>query len=128
MLKLHVKTLGNTAVLFLQGRIVTGETDILCETVASLAPVPTVRLDMSRVHTVDAHGLGVMLTLREQLEANGGHLELANVSELVARVFEITHLDSVFHVTRSNEFTSTTTPRVRATVLRAPRPLLASCA
>jgi anti-anti-sigma factor len=126
MLKLHVKNLGTVAVLLLQGRIVSGDTEILRETVSSLQEVDVVKLDMARVTTVDAHGLGVMLTLREQIEAKGARLELSNVTDLVRRVLEITHLDSVFQIT-SSEFTPAVAHQARR-VLRAPRPMLASCA
>jgi anti-sigma B factor antagonist len=121
MLKLHVKRLGNVAVLLLQGRIVSGDTEVLRNTVQSLSEVGAVKLDLARVTTVDAHGLGVMLELREQLTSSGVQFELTNVSALVKRVFEITRLDSVFQISRSAEFT----PAI-ANVMRAARPMLAA--
>jgi anti-sigma B factor antagonist len=121
MLKLHVKRLGNVAVLFLQGRIVNGDTEVLRNTVQAISEVGAVKLDLARVTTVDAHGLGVMLELREQLAANGVQFELTNVSALVKRVFEITRLDTVFQITRSVDFT----PAI-ANVMRPMQPMLAA--
>ena len=94
MLKVHAKKLHAVEVLSLEGQIVNGETEILRSAV-ELASRDFV-LDFSNVRTVDAHGLGVLLQLREQTLARGIHMELINVSKAVGRVFEITRLDSVF--------------------------------
>ena len=107
MLKVHVKNLETVAVLCLQGQIVNGETEILREAVHSQAVVSgvsVVMLDLARVTTVDAHGLGVMLELRQQTREKGIRFELMNVSEPMSRVLEITHLDSVFQITSGVEF------------------------
>jgi anti-anti-sigma factor len=123
MLKVHAKNLGNVAVLCLQGRIVNGETEGLRTAVRSLSEVRTVILDLGRVTTVDAGGLGVMLELRAQAESNGIRFELMNVTKFVASVLEITHLDSVFKITSGVEFFPAVS-RAR----RAPAAVLASCA
>jgi anti-anti-sigma factor len=99
MLKVHAKKLGTVAVLCLQGQIVNGETEILRDAVQSLSEVLAVKLDLARVTTVDAGGLGLMLALREQVENKGIRFELTNVPKLVSRVLELTRLDSVFQIT-----------------------------
>ena len=104
MLKVHAKNLGTTAVLYLQGRIVTGETDTLREVVQSVSETSTVVLDLAQVTTVDAHGLGVMLELREQTLQRGIRFELMNVSNRLSWVLEITRLNSVFQITSAAEF------------------------
>ena len=104
MLKVHAKNLGTVAVLCLQGRIVKGETEMLRKALHSLSEVRAVILDLARVTTVDAGGLGVMLELREQAESKGIRFELMNVNKLVSRVLEVTRLDSVFEVTSGVEF------------------------
>ncbi len=104
MLKVHAKTLGTTAVLCLQGRIVTGETETLREVVQSVSETSAVVLDLAQVTTVDAHGLGVMLELREQTLQRGIRFELMNVSNRLSWVLEITRLDSVFQITSAAEF------------------------
>jgi anti-anti-sigma factor len=123
MLKVESKKLENVAVLSLQGQIVNGETEILREAVQSLSDVSTVKLDLARVTTVDAGGLGVMLELREQAEAKGICFELMNVSKWVSRVLEISRLDSVFQITPAVEFLPTVSRSRRPPVMR-----LASCA
>jgi anti-anti-sigma factor len=104
MLKVQAKKLGTVAVLCLQGQIVNGETDILRNAVQSLSDVNVVKLDLARVTTVDAGGLGVMLELREQAESKGIRFELMNLTRQIGRVFEITRLDTVFRITSGIEF------------------------
>jgi anti-anti-sigma factor len=104
MLKVNAKNLGTVTVLCLQGQIVIGDTETLRNVVQSLSETSAVILDLARVMTVDAHGLGVMLELREQTLGKGSRFELMNVSEPMSRVLEITHLDSVFQITSGVEF------------------------
>jgi anti-sigma B factor antagonist len=99
MLKVHAKKLDTIEVLCLEGGIVNGETEIL-RSVVQLASDDTSDfiLDLSNVSTVDAHGLGVLLQLREQTSTRGIHLELRNVSKSLYRLFEITRLNTVFEI------------------------------
>ena len=69
MLNVYTKNLEDAAVLFVQGHIVNGETETLRNAVNNTSDKRNVILDLSRVTTVDAHGLGVMLQLRENTEA-----------------------------------------------------------
>jgi anti-sigma B factor antagonist len=132
MLKVHAKHLGRTTILSLQGEIVTGETEILRNTVQSLSQTNAVILDLARVSKVDAHGLGMMLELRERLHKNGIRFELLNVSKPVEIILEMTRLDSVFQIRSAAEFFSSGSrarrvsrlPRVRRRSLAA----LKSCA
>ncbi len=86
MLNVHTKNFGTVAVLCIQGQIVTGETEILRRAVQSLSEVSAVKLDLARVTTVDAGGLGTLLELREQAESRGIRFELMNVSKQIGRV------------------------------------------
>ena len=104
MLKVHANNLGTVVVLCLQGQIVTGETETLRKAVQSLSEVSAVMLDFTRVTTIDAGGLGVMLELRELAQSKGIRFELMNVTKQISRVLEITRLDSVFQITSGVEF------------------------
>ena len=97
MLKVHTKNLGAVEVLCLEGQIVAGDTEVLRGTVQARATSDVV-LDLANVGIVDAHGLGVLLQLREQTVARGGHFELMNVSQPLYRIFEITRLNTVFDI------------------------------
>ena len=127
MLKVHARKLGNVAFLCMQGQIVNGETEALRKAVhlqsEAQSDVSTVVLDLAQVSFVDASGLGVMLELRTLAQAKGIGFKLMNVSKVVGRVLEITHLDSVFEVTSGVEFFPAVSRRGAASVLE-----LASCA
>ena len=103
MLKVHTKQLGNVAVVAVQGRIVNGETASLREAVDAQSRVNTVLLDLARVSTIDASGLGLMLELRTQIQSKGMRFKLTNVTKLVSRVLEVTKLDSVFEISYAVE-------------------------
>src|SRR5439155_6833095 len=96
MLKVHTRKLGNVAVVSVQGRIVNGETASLRQEVDAQSRVNTLLLDLGRVSTIDASGLGLMLEMREQAQSKGMRFKLMNVTRLVSRVLEVTKLDSVF--------------------------------
>ena len=103
MLKVHTRKLGNVAVVSVQGRIVNGETAPLRQEVDSQSRVNTVLLDLSRVSTIDASGLGLMLAMRAETQSRGMRFKLMNVTNLVSRVLAITKLDSVFEITPAAE-------------------------
>jgi len=88
----------NVAVFCVQGRIVRGETEVLRKAVLSQRKVSVVVLDLARVNTIDAGGLGVLLELRQRAESSGIEFRLKNVTELVRQVLEITRLDTVFDI------------------------------
>ena len=98
MLKVQAKNLEKVSILSVQGQFVRGETETLRNTVQSLSDTSAVILDLARVSKVDAHGLGVMLELREQTQANGIRFELMNISTPLSKVLQMTHLDSVFQI------------------------------
>lgn len=126
MLNMHSKKLGTVAFLCLQGQIVNGEAEILRNAVHSLSGVSGVILDLARVTTVDACGLGVMLELREQVESRGIRFELMHVSKQIRRVLEVTCLDSVFQIIGEVEFFPAVSRSRPAEV--PPAATLASCA
>ena len=103
MLKVHTRKLGDVAVVSVQGRIVNGETASLRQEVDSQSRVNTVLLDLSRVSTIDASGLGLMLEMREEAQSRGMRFKLMNVTNLVSRVLAVTKLDSVFEITPAAE-------------------------
>lgn len=106
MLKVHAKKLDAAEVLCLEGQIVNGETEILRSAVQLASDAGDIILNFSNVNVVDAHGLGVLLQLREQTVAKGSHFELTNVSRSLYRIFEITRLDTVFEISSEMPFVS----------------------
>jgi anti-anti-sigma factor len=104
MLKVHAKKLRAAEVLSLEGQIINGDTEILRRAVELASDTSEIILDFSNVTMLDAHGLGVLLQLREQSLANGFHFELINVSRRLYRIFEITRLNTVFAIQSGIEF------------------------
>src|SRR5262245_42826906 len=98
MLKIHAKKMDAVAVLCLEGQIINGNTEILRSAVQSASDAGEIVLNLADVRIVDAHGLGVLLELREQTLAKGAHFELINVSKSLYRIFEITRLNTVFDI------------------------------
>ena len=116
MLKVHAKNLETVAFLYLEGRIVAGETEVLRNAIPPFDNITAVILDLARVTTVDAHGLGVLLQLREQASSKGARVKLINVNKPIRQVFEITHLNSVFQIVPGIEFFPIFTSAQRAPV------------
>ncbi|HZI47854.1 MAG TPA: STAS domain-containing protein [Pyrinomonadaceae bacterium] len=98
MLKVHAKKLNAVEILSLEGHIINGNTDTLRSAVQLASKASDLILDLSNVSVVDAHGLGVLLQLREQSLANGIHFKLVNVNTPLSKIFEITRLDTVFEL------------------------------
>jgi anti-anti-sigma factor len=101
MLKVHAKKSEAVTVLYLEGQIINGDTEALR---SAAQPASDITLNLSKVTIVDAHGLGVLLELREQALARGAHFELINVSKRLYRIFEITRLHTVFDIRSTFQF------------------------
>ena len=114
MLKIHTRNFETVTVLCLEGRIVHGETRTLRDAVQAESRSSVIVLDLGRVDTIDARGLGVMLELRRQTESRGVRFRLMNVNRFVRRVLEITRLDSVFEIIPKAEPSPATSPRTRS--------------
>lgn len=104
MLNVHMKNLGSVAILSVHGQVVIGQTEILRNAVHSLPDTNALILDLQSVNIIDAHGLGVLLQLREQSLAKGMCFELMNVSKPLREILRITRLDSVFQINSGVQF------------------------
>jgi anti-anti-sigma factor len=104
MLKVHAKKSDAVEVFCLEGQVIYGETENLSSAVQAASGASEIILDFSNVTVVDAHGLGVLLQLREQALAKRIHFELINVSKRVYRIFEISRLNTVFGISRDVQF------------------------
>lgn len=116
MLNVRSRNMRNVTVLYLQGQIVSGETGVLNQTFDSISERKAVILDFAQVTVLDAHGLGVMLELRERAQTKGVRFKLMNVPKLINRVLEISQLDTVFEIGRRIKYYPSVSPRHRAPV------------
>jgi anti-anti-sigma factor len=97
MLNANAQKLGDSTVLRCQGRIVIGSAyQILRNAVHRQTPGRTLILDLAQVDSIDAGGLGVLLSLREWAYSHAIRFQLMNVMNMVEHVLELTKLDRVF--------------------------------
>ena len=98
MLTVTAQILGDALVLRCRGRIVRGEeTAILCS--AARQDGRNVVLDLAEVETIDAAGIGALVSL----QAAGIYLKIVNPTEQVRETLRITKLESIFEISSSRE-------------------------
>jgi len=97
MLNVTVQKLGDASVLRCQGRIVVGDAClILRNAVLSQRHSRMLVLDLARVDSIDAGGLGVLLGLRQWARSGSRMFKLMNVTKTVEEILELTHLQHSF--------------------------------
>ena len=55
-------------------------------------------IDFSNTGYIDSSGLGVLVSLSKKIREQGGELRLANLTEDLRTLFELTKLDTLFHI------------------------------
>jgi len=97
MLHVAVEYSADTAILHCVGRIVAGgEADVLKAAVIRQASWRVVLLDVAGVGTMDAAGLGLLISLRTMGYAVGFELQLTNPTRYVGELLKLTGLESAF--------------------------------
>jgi len=102
-LNLTIQILGDAAVLRCSGRITVEDSEELREAVLAPTQIRTVVLDLAGVSSVDAAGLGALVSLRNWATETGTHFKLMNLAPLVEEVLEITNLKQQFEVCSVSE-------------------------
>lgn len=93
MLTVKVQELDGDVIVQCAGRMVRGEeTALLCE--ASRWHHREVVLDLGEVDSIDAAGIGLLISL----QASGIYLKLTNPSKPVREMLQLTHVESVFEI------------------------------
>ncbi len=93
MLTVTVEKLDQAVVLHCAGRIVRGEeTSLLCT--ASRQHGRSIMLDLEKVETIDAAGIGALVAL----QAAGIYVQLINPNERVRELLRITQVDSILEI------------------------------
>src|SRR5499426_743644 len=60
-------------------------------------------IDFSQTGYIDSSGLGVLVSLSKKIREQGGELRLANLNDDLKTLFELTKLDTLFHIATSRE-------------------------
>lgn len=68
-----------------------------------------VSVDLSRVHSVDAFGLGALIELHQLANALGKTLLLTGINQRIGKLLRITRLDSVLRIADNNNAPGSTT-------------------
>ena len=59
-------------------------------------------LDLTRCGYIDSSGLGVLVSIARKIQAAGGTIVLENLNEDLQALFELTKLDKLFTIRRTN--------------------------
>jgi len=100
-LKMNTRNEGDVTVLLCSGRLVFGEeSTALRDKVKSLLAEGNKRivLNLGGVSYIDSGGLGVLVSLFTSAKAAGGDIKLANLTQRVGDLLQITKLLTVFEV------------------------------
>jgi len=104
-LRLSTRIVDGIAVLDCAGRIVFGDESSLLRDVAKrlINENKRIVLNLSGVSYIDSGGLGTLVSLYTTAHKTGGSIKLANLTERVGDLLQITKLLTVFEVYDSEE-------------------------
>ena len=118
-LKLIVRTVDDIVSRRLQGRIIFGEESAdLRDTVRMvISQSKRVILNLSGVTYIDSGGLGTLVALYTTARNNGGSIKLANLTQRVGDLLQVTKLVTIFDVHDSEEKALESYPQGRSSVM-----------
>jgi anti-sigma B factor antagonist len=104
-LRLSTRIVDGIAVLDCAGRIVFGDESSLLRDVAKklINENKRIVLNLSGVNYIDSGGLGTLVSLFTTAQKAGGSIKLANLTERVGDLLQVTKLLTVFEVYDSEE-------------------------
>jgi anti-anti-sigma factor len=98
MLRINIQSDKRAATLYCSGRIVFGmETETLRWVVMSRSE-RVLAIDLGRIETVDASGLGLLVELQDWAAKRGRAVRYTNASEFVGRLVVLTGLHCVLNM------------------------------
>lgn len=98
MLSFSVHKLGDTALFRCAGRFVSGDIESLRDAIRTQWRARAVVLDLAEIGTIDAAGLGALVSLRTWAQASGIAFKLMNLTPRVEEMLELTNLRAAFEV------------------------------
>jgi anti-sigma B factor antagonist len=103
MLSVTIYRLGEVAVFRCAGRITADRGDALEAAVWAQANIRVAVLDLAGIRAVDAHGLGILVSLLIWSRTTHKRLKLSNLQPRVEEVLALTNLLSEFEVCAAEE-------------------------
>lgn len=98
MLKLTIRNLGDATIFRCEGEIVFPEAETLRIAVLTRPGIRLAVLDLADINSIDAAGLGILVSLRAWSRATGTKLKLMNLKPRVEYLLNLTHLRPLFEV------------------------------
>jgi len=98
MLKVDIQSAPPVVTLACSGRLVLGVEVESLRGIATARPERHLRLDLSRVHGIDAAGLGLLVELNQWAQQRTARLSITNPSSETYRLITLTRLDRVLHL------------------------------
>lgn len=98
MLSFTIHNLGDTALFRCAGRFVSGNEECLRNAVVSQSRARSIVLDLAEIGSIDAAGLGVLVSLHTWAQKKSIAFKLMNLTPRVEEVIELTRLTDVFEV------------------------------
>lgn len=104
-LKLSVRTVEGIVIVDCAGRIVFGEeSGDLRDTVRMvITQSKRIVLNLAGVNYIDSGGLGTLVALYASARSNGGVIKLANLTQRVGDLLQVTKLVTIFDIYDSEE-------------------------
>ena len=98
-----VKTQDGVTIIDVEGQLIVGNRQELKQKVLEELEGGARKflIDFSGTGYIDSSGLGVLVSLSKKIREQGGELRLANLNEDLRTLFELTKLDTLFHIASS---------------------------
>ena len=102
MLRVEIESVPPAVTLVCSGRLVLGVEAETLRCMATSRPERDVLLDLSRVHSIDAAGLGLLVELHHWARQHAASVIIANPSQAAYRLLALTSLDRVLRIAGSD--------------------------
>jgi len=101
----EVKQQGEVTVVDVEGQLIVGNRQELKQKVLDELEGGARKflIDFSNTGYIDSSGLGVLVSLSKKIREQGGELRLANLNEDLRTLFELTKLDTLFHIANNRD-------------------------
>ena len=103
MLTFSVHKLGSTALFRCAGRFVSGDMEALQDAIWNQWRAHAIVLDLAQIGSIDAAGLGMLLSLRLWAQKAGISFKLMNLTPRVEEMLELTNLRAAFEICSATE-------------------------
>jgi anti-sigma B factor antagonist len=101
----EVSRQGDITVVEVTGQLIVGNRQELKDEVIGLIDAGSRKflIDFKDTAYIDSSGLGVLVSLSKKIREKGGEMRLSNLNEDLRTLFELTKLDTLFHIADSRE-------------------------